>query len=303
MEIMLSGVMERNMLDIGRIMGEHIVKELSQKFKFNSVEALEYLNLDIRKEVPEVKKERKAKKTTIPLPFCGMINNANCNAIRLNHGLYTQCTNPHSEENKSNPVCETCKKQVERNSNGAPTYGYISERIEKGDAFRDPKGKSPVNYGNIMEKLKISRSEAETEAANQGLTIPEKQFEVKRGQRGRPKKDTTAVDTSGSDDETPKLENKRGRPKKEKKVVSSNTGDDMIKNLVNNINEKTPDLEPEPDVAESDGEQVEVTPITIKGVKYLKSAIGMLYDPDSFHEMGKWNEETNEIESVDTDED
>ena len=84
--------------------------------------------------------------------------------------------------------------------------------------------------------------------------------------------------------------------------MSSNPGDDMIKELVNNVNEKTSDLEPENAVSD-DEEQVTVVPITIKGKEYLKSAVGMLYNPKTWEEIGKWNEETNEIESIDTDDD
>ena len=306
MEVNLSAVIERKWAEVGNILGGHIVKELSKKYKFDGAEALEHLKLNVKVVEERGKKDTNTKKkTSIPLPFCFTINETTCHAIRLNHGLYTQCTNLHSEENGENPVCSTCKRQLEKNSNGAPTYGYVTERMNMGETFRDPKGKSPVNYGNIMEKLKISRSEAEREATNQGVTIPENQFEVKKSQRGRPKKDTTAVDTSGSEEEIVQPEKQRGRPKKEKKVVSSNTGDDMINDLVNKVNEKTPDLEPEPEVAESDDddEQVEVTKITIKGIVYLKAATGMLYNPTTWEELGKWNEETNEIESVDTDED
>ena len=50
-------------------------------------------------------------------------------------------------------VCKTCKKQIEKSKNVKPTYGYIQERIEMGDRYRDPKGKAPIAYGNIMEKL------------------------------------------------------------------------------------------------------------------------------------------------------
>ena len=84
-----------------------------------------------------------------------------------------------------------------------------------------------VNFGNVMDKLNISREKAEEEAAKLGLTIPEEQFEVVKGRRGRPKSDAAA---SSSDDEKPKKP--RGRPKKEKKVISSSAGDDLISSLV-----------------------------------------------------------------------
>ena len=224
--------MSLNVQKLGIKMGEHIVRELSKRYGFSSVDALEYLNLSSNIETVERKKE--IKKTSIPLPFCGKICTKNCEAIRLNHGLYTQCTNAKTVTSGSHNVCVTCEKQIDKNSNKMPTYGYISERVEKGVNFRDPKGKAPVNYGNIMEKLNITRNDAEREAANQGLIIPDDQFEVKRARRGRPKKDSTAVDTSGSEEEAPKSEKKRGRPKKNKEVVGA-VGDDLIKDLLKTV--------------------------------------------------------------------
>ena len=218
----------RNMKRMVEKIGEHIVRELSNKYNFPQEEAMDHLDL-------RSKKETKKKQSGVAIPFCGKMNEDNCEAIRLNHGLYTQCTNSKCKLNKGHGVCETCNKQISKNSNNLPTYGYISERLEKGSNYRDPKGKEPVNYGNVMEKLKINRNDAEREAANQGVTISEDQFEVKKAQRGRPKKETTAADTSGSEEEMPKSEKKRGRPKKEKEIVST-TGDEMIKELLKSVN-------------------------------------------------------------------
>ena len=66
----------------------------------------------------------------------------------------TQCTN--KEEQTSGPygICGTCKNQIDKND-GQPVYGYIIDRVNKGNEFRDPKGKPPVNYGNVMEKVEI----------------------------------------------------------------------------------------------------------------------------------------------------
>ncbi len=184
-------------------------------------------------------------KTNIPLPFCGVINKTCCQGIRLNYGLYTQCTNSPSIYNKRFPVCNTCNKQVEKNSNEEPNYGFISDRLEKGDKFRDPKGKAPVNYANIMEKLKITREEAETAAKQLDLTIPDEQFIIKKATRGRPKKDTTADDTaSEASSVEPKEQKKRGRPKKNKEVVDvDDIGSKLLEQLSeqiteNDINEK-----------------------------------------------------------------
>ena len=58
------------------------------------------------------------------LPFCGVINSDWCNGVRLNYGIYTQCTN---NKDKSG-FCKTCYKQGEKNGTGVSTYGTIQDR-------------------------------------------------------------------------------------------------------------------------------------------------------------------------------
>jgi hypothetical protein len=176
-----------------------------------------------------------------------------------------------------------------------------------------------------MEKLNITKEDAIKAATELGLTIPENQFEVKKAQRGRPKKDTTAIDTSDSEAET-KSEKKRGRPKKEKKVVSVNPGDAIIHNLVEKANEKEK-VEPEPesdeddeDDEDDDGDEVSVKPIKItkKGYILLESEDGKapseathlineldysLYDPTTTNKVGVWNPATKKVDPYDSDTD
>jgi hypothetical protein len=313
MEVQMTNEMTMNIKKMGTKMGEHIVRELSNKYGFSGAEALEYLNLSEKIESSGEKKEKSTKKSGIPLPFCGVICNKNCEAIRLNHGLYTQCTNEKTTSICGHNVCTTCDKQIEKNSNRMPTYGYISDRIAKGDEFRDPKGKAPTNYGNVMEKLNISRNAAEREAANQGVTIPEEQFEVKKARRGRPKKDTTAIDTSGSEEETLKPEKKRGRPKKDK-PVSNPVGDDLIKDLVKAVNipqetttpssssnEVKKDKDDDDDNGSDDGTEVEK--VVINGKEYLKSESNIIYDVNTWDEIGVWNEKSKSIEPCEVNDD
>ena len=307
--------------------GRRLTKELSAKFGFNEEEGLKLLRLDDLKVKKEVSKELKKDKTNkITLPFCGVKLEDCCEGIRLNHGLYTQCTNEITDED--NKLCKTCSNQKDKNSNGEPTYGYIDDRIKLGDKFRDPKGKPPVNYGNVMDKLKITRDEAEREATNQGLTIPENEFAVKKSQRGRPKKTTIANDTSGSDDdnesvkksESPKK--KQGRPKKEKKEVTS-SGKDLLKSLVkksqdaekkenseelcvekedtklnNDSDDEATDKDNEENEENDDDdaeEELRVVEITIKGKKYLRSSDNVLFDIKTHEEIGIYDEITEEI--------
>ena len=138
----------------------------------------------------------------------------------------TQCTMSKEE----GEYCKTCENQARKNENGLPTYGNIKNRGDEG--WRTPGGKQPTAYGNVMSKLNISRETAEREALKFNLTIPEKEFEKRVAQRGRPAKKN--VSTSDTDEEKEvKPKKKRGRPKKEKKIVNgSGDGDDLIASLM-----------------------------------------------------------------------
>ena len=235
-----------------------VVRELSKKYGFDASEALEYLNLNAV-EVRRVDKgrrgvNRKSVQPTIPLPFTGVVKEDWCRGIRLNHGLMSQCTMGCVGEGE---FCTTCQRQADKNGNGLPTYGHIVGR-EK-DGWRTPGGKQPTNYGNVMEKLNITREKAIAEAEKFGLTIPEEQFEKKAAQRGRPARKGVATSDTESEDGAPKPVKKRGRPKKDKKVISGSSGgggDDLIASLMAQANVAVVDnIVPAPEEAKSDSKE------------------------------------------------
>ena len=214
-----------------------MVEFLACEYGFDSQEAIRRLGLDsltvsrpAKKSAPKAPKAAKVAKEkrlvpSIPLPFCGVVKGDWCCGLRLNHGLYSQCT---MVKNNGIEFCKTCQKQVENNENNKPTYGIVEDRMSIGSMeYRDPKGKQVVNYGNVMAKLKIDKETAIAEAAKFGFVIPEEQFEERKTMRGRPKKDSSASDT-----ESETGEKKRGRPKKNKKVIAAEVGSDMIASLV-----------------------------------------------------------------------
>ena len=201
------------------------VEFLAEKHGFDCEESLAEMNL-VKSLITKKPAKAKVLKPTVPLPFCGTLLTSCC-GIRVNHGLHSQCSNAKECSDTSGEAldyCKTCNKQAMSNESGAPNGGDIRARIS--GEWSPAKGKL-ISYGNVMEKLSITRSKAEGEAAKLGLTIPEEQFEVVKGRRGRPKSDTS---TSSSDEEKPKKP--RGRPKKSKKVINSSTGDDLISQLV-----------------------------------------------------------------------
>ena len=265
--------------------GERLMKEVSMKYGIEMKELLKMINIEV-KEVEEIERKRLSK---IPMPFMGVICVKNCSGIRLNHGLYTQCINEKKEEN----LCKRCLK--EKKDNGKPRYGYIEERIELGENYKDDNGKKPIGYGNVIKKLNISRKEVEEEAERLGIKLDEKIFEVKKCQRGRPKKSTAVVDTDSECSELNEgIKRGRGRPKKEKKPINEDTSDiekrlgneKRVVNEVNNKKEESDRLELEDEDAE---EELAVIEFTHNGVKYLKAEDNTLYDVESHDEVGLWD--------------
>ena len=280
-----------------------VVSEISVKYGLDISEVKREIGLDV--EVRVLKEKEKGKK--IMLPFCGRIDEERCQGIKINYGLYTQCENNIFQKN----LCKTCHKQSEKNSDGKPNYGTIDERLDKN--YKDKNGKQPIKYSKFMEKMNITREMAEKEAEEQGVTIPEEEFEIKKTSRGRPKKSTSTTDTS--DEESIAEPKKRGRPPKEKKVIENgNVGDDLIKNLIEEANKSEPKKtatpppkaatpEPENDDDSDDEEETVVVPFTFKGVKYLKAADNTIYDINTHEEVGVWDEDKQEIVPDDDEDD
>ena len=163
-------------------------------------------------------KAAKAKKPVVDtpahlIPFCGVVNEQWCCGARVNHGLYTQCTKARLE---GEDFCKVCQKQSENSASGKPNGGDIRERVQLGDAWRDPKGKAPITFATLLSKPKFSGltwESAETECARFGWTIPESERVASVTKRGRPKKVVEVSDTDSEDGDKPKR--KRGRPKKQ----------------------------------------------------------------------------------------
>ena len=202
------------------------IRACAAEYKFSAEEAIEKFGLVEVSDGKSKKTKKKTKKTvakpSICLPFCGVAVDGMCQGIKLNRGLYTQCMMMPAGEGQ---FCTTCARQCASNSNGLPNYGTIAQRVELGASWTDGKGKAPVNYGNVMLKLNITKEAAVAEAEKFGMVIPEEQFEVVKAKKGRPAKAKKEKDPNA----TPK---KRGRPKKTKKVVTGGAGDDLIANLV-----------------------------------------------------------------------
>jgi hypothetical protein len=174
----------------------------AEKYKFNSQEAIEELGLErikfVKKpmakrsgEKKEKEKERK-EKSKIPLPFMEThINPNGCQGLSYNRGLFTQCSNKIMENGS---YCNKCQSECDKNASGEPNCGTIEKRLNTDlYSFKDPKGRSPVSYIKLLNKLNISREVAEEEAMRNNMTIDESHFLEKQEKQEKQKKHTSCV--------------------------------------------------------------------------------------------------------------
>ena len=248
------------------------IKIMAEKYGLNVEEALLFMNVNeevkiVKGKVKEPKekkvkdaKEKKEKKEKkegpkIVLPFCGRIVVNWCEGVRMNHGLYSQCTS----EKIGEKYCKNCLKQADANESCKPTLGDINERMNVSSAeYRAKKGKKCVVYAVVMKKLKITKEEAVAEALKFGLEIPEEEFEMPKTQRGRPKKLSESESVKSDAEQGEKK--RRGRPKKNKTVADNEKDEteDLIASLVAEANAmKSSSSSEEESEAESEAESEE----------------------------------------------
>ena len=182
-----------------------MIEECGRLYNFDVKEALIKLNLEKEK----VKKEKKSK---MLLPFDGVKKEGCCNGIVKNNSLYTQCT-----KKVEDGFCKTCESQP---------YGNIDQRLSVGVyEYKDPKGKSPKRYLEVLKKKNIGKEEIESWLVRENIQVAEVHLEEsqEKVKRGRPKSEKKVKEPTG----------KKGRPKKEKKVVeTTNQEDDLFATLV-----------------------------------------------------------------------
>lgn len=245
--------------------------------------------------IENTEKSNKSKnKKSIILPFCGY-KRGGCEALCFNYGLYTQCEKPISE----GLLCITCNKMVEKK--GRTQYGMIDDRIKAGDAFQDPKGKKIIPYGNVLDKLGISKEDAIIACREAGREMNDADFDIVKATRGRPKKEKEVKEARP-----------RGRPKKEKDVIT-NMGDELISKLFESKDTKTKetenkdvkeydnkdnnDINNDEDRDESDdsGDEVNVIEFEYEGKTYYRDDDGVVYKNMEGDEVGEWDDEMQTI--------
>ena len=167
-------------------------------------------------------------KPTCLIPFVKRVSGW-CDGLRLNHGLYTQCTN---KPMSTGSLCKVCEKQA---VDGVAKHGLASERQAQGEMWRAPNNKAPYHFGKVFLAKEMNEEEVLGEIKRiyglERADLDEKLFENVKAHRGRPKKVSPIVEDS--DEEVP-VKKTRGRPRKSKKSVvgAVEAGDDLIDALV-----------------------------------------------------------------------
>jgi hypothetical protein len=159
------------------------------------------------KKVKELKE--KEEKSKLPMPFVGKSeDNTVCSGLAFNRGLFTQCLKKHMENGS---FCKGCQSEADKNASGCPDCGTVESRLNTGlYEFKDPKGRSPVSYIKVLNKMNVSCSQAIEEAKKMGFEIPEEHLVEKEKadksiSRGRPKKVSSAVEAENVTDLFKKL--------------------------------------------------------------------------------------------------
>ena len=269
--VILSAASEKHLGSFAVDFASQVLSAASEKYGFSLEEARsEFLadTLSVQRPAkkssgPKAPKKEKKVKPDCILPFCGQKMEGACCGIRLNHQLFTQCTNLVAGEE----FCKTCQAQADKNG-GKPTYGTIADRLAVGSLDYQVNGKKVVRFSKVMDKLKITQADALRVAAQAGVEIAAEQFEVVKAKKGRPAKDTSVSDTDSA--KSSKASKKGpGRPKKSAKVVKSETSDDLIAALVA---EATPVEEAKEEVKET----VQTDSKTPTKTEITKSNLGLL---------------------------
>ena len=328
MEVMLSSKL---LLGVGSMVEDarrETIRACAEKYNFSADAALLELGVSVNiVKKPEKKmKEGKREKPEVPLPFTGRIQEDCCHGLKQNHGLLTQC---HKKASESGDYCQGCQKQADKNASGKPNSGSIEDRVaafEAGKEYRDPKGKAPIAYGKVMQKLKLTEEQVEAEALKQKIELPEDIFNAPIAKRGRPKKNPAV--TSDTESESSSVSKKRGRPKKTGKPVEVSSTEDLFATIISEAKANSPRPEPvavlsaekkvkkEKKATAAGGKvvkkekkepekeaEVKVKKFEFKGKLYYRTVDNVLYDPKTQECMGVFNEERQEIDECDEEED
>ena len=231
--------------------------------------------------------KKKAKGYKYPLPFLGVIGKNQCQGIKLNYGLHTQC----GGKKTSNEFCITCNKAIDKSDTKKHPYGIISDRLDKDGnivrPFYDNKGGKTICYNQYLLKMKHDVDDVKTYFEQENVDIPEFYWdeEIEEGsikKRGRPKKQKSLTDSSDED-----LANAISNI-----VREDDTDDDEVPHISSaDSNSITSGITND----EQDDKSVSVVRIVIDGSNYLLSDDNEIYDETTEDLVGYYDKKTKKI--------
>lgn len=209
--IVITELLAKTLENCAKDLALRCIKECALRYGFDADEAISVLGLSnvnlirkpmtkksVTKSETKKTKEPKTKKSVFPLPFIASAVDYNkCNGLTYNRGLFTQC---QKEKIENSSYCKTCQNSSNNSASGVPSCGTLDQRLGSGlYDFKDPKGRSPIRYTKVLEKLNLTIEKAVEEAEKLSINIDQEHFMVvekksKGVSRGRPKKAVVEAD-------------------------------------------------------------------------------------------------------------
>jgi hypothetical protein len=210
--ITVTDLLMKTLENASRDLAVRCIEQCASKYGFDSAEAVRILGLQnmtlIRKEMakrtPKAQKEKRVEKKEAKFPFpfvASEVQETGCQGLAFNRGLFTQCSKKQLDNKE---YCVSCQSEADKNASGLPDCGCIKDRLASGlYEYKDSKGRSPVLYVKVLEKLKLTVEQAKNEAGKKNINIDDAHFEVsekkkivkEKSVRGRPKKQVNTVES------------------------------------------------------------------------------------------------------------
>jgi hypothetical protein len=152
-------------------------KRMSRTYSNNEVRCLMHALGGDRARIEELMEGPLGSGARIPLPWSGDVREQDCRGLRVNHGLYTQCTNPKKE----GEYCMTCAKSSKTNG-GIPLPGNVDQRSQcapgEYTVVVNGQKRTETPYKTVVAKLKLTEEHARSTAYAAGVTLPENAFDT-----------------------------------------------------------------------------------------------------------------------------
>jgi chemotaxis protein histidine kinase CheA len=192
--------------NVAKDLARRCIEECASRHDFDASTEIRELGLEnlnlIKKQMSKksrsisiskmIGKTPKGKKSSIPLPFIASeVSESSCQGLTYNRGLFTQCPKNQMDNGL---FCMGCQAEADKNASGCPNCGTVEQRLATGlYDFKDPKGRSPMSYVKLLEKLSISVDQA----LASGKEIDAEHFntveKMSKAHRGRPKKASASI--------------------------------------------------------------------------------------------------------------